>query len=84
MDVAMLVITLISMIATVVSCIIAVRAKNESKKILNTIQNINTGTQNLQNNSVKNKGKIDINNSGKNDGVMGGIVTGGISNNAKK
>ncbi|MGA5691343.1 hypothetical protein [Cytobacillus pseudoceanisediminis] len=84
MEVAMFVITLVSMVATVISCIIAVKAKNESRNILATIQNINTGTQNLQNKSVKNKGRIDIKNSGENDGVMAGIVTGGISNNAKK
>lgn len=79
----MFVITFISMIATVVSCVIAVKAKNESKKILNTIQNINNGNQKIGNNRVDNRGNIDIENSGENDGVMAGIVTGGI-NNAKK
>lgn len=85
MDIIMMIIGLISMVATVISCIIAVRAKNESKRILNNIQSIavNTGTQEIQNHTVETKGDIDIENSGNNDGVMAGVVTGGINNGKK-
>jgi hypothetical protein len=80
MDIIMMIIGLISMVATVISCIIAVRAKNESKRILSNIQSVtlNTGQQ-----EVENEGDFEIENSGHNDGVMAGIVTGGIKNDKK-
>lgn len=84
MDVALFIISFISMIATVVSTVIAVKVKNESKEMLKTIHYINLGTQSIQNNNVKNKGEIDIKNSGKNEGIIAGILTGVITNNAKK
>ena len=80
MDIGMLIISFISMIATVCSCIISVKSKNEAKRILGEIKsiNVNTGAQAIQDNKVKNKGDIDISNSGNNSGIIGGIITGGI------
>ncbi|OPD34206.1 ATP synthase subunit C [Clostridium botulinum] len=78
MDTVMLLISLISMIATVISCIIAVKAKNEAQKIWTNIKN-----QEFKDSSVKNEGDIHIGNSGNNKGVMGGIITGGVNKNAK-
>ncbi|PFI68966.1 hypothetical protein COJ57_26565 [Bacillus cereus] len=82
MDILMMLISLISMIATVISCIIAVKAKNESEKILNKVKNniYNTGNQKIKDTSVKNEGDINIDNNGTNSGTMAGIVTGGIKN----
>jgi len=84
MDIAMFIVTLISMIATVVSSIIAVKAKNESKRILNQLQIINSGKQSFQSSILENSGDIEMENSGDNDGVIAGVVTGGINNNGKK
>lgn len=79
MDKAMLLINLISMIAAVVSCIKSIKAKNEAKRILTKIEtiSINTGTQRVEGNDIENKGDIDIANSGINDGIIGGNVSGG-------
>ncbi|MDP7979908.1 hypothetical protein [Bacillus multifaciens] len=86
MDILMMIISLISMIATVISCVIAVRAKNESKKILNKVEHSisNTGNQKIKDTSVKNEGDIKIDNEGTNKGVMAGVVTGGIKNSDRK
>ncbi|ACA53854.1 hypothetical protein EXN65_20780 [Clostridium botulinum] len=78
MDTVMLLISLISMIATVISCIIAVKAKNETQKIWTNIKN-----QEFKDGSVKNEGDIHIGNSGNNKGIMGGIITGGVNKNAE-
>ncbi|ACQ53766.1 hypothetical protein AGE29_03680 [Clostridium botulinum] len=78
MDTVTLLINLISMIATVISCIIAVRAKNETQKIWTNIKN-----QEFKDSSVKNEGNIRIENSGDNKGTMSGIITGGVNKNAE-
>ncbi|MFD2671190.1 hypothetical protein [Marinicrinis sediminis] len=78
MDITMMIISLISMIATVISCVVAVKAKNEVKRISLMV---NTGQ--VHESKVDNKGDIEISNTGQNTGVMAGITTGGIKNNAK-
>lgn len=66
------------MIATVISCATAVKAKNEVKRISLMV---NTGQ--LHESKVDNKGNIEISNTGQNTGVITGITTGGIKNNVK-
>ncbi|MBX4265893.1 hypothetical protein [Clostridium estertheticum] len=85
MDNVMLGINVISMVATVISCIIAIKAKNEAEKTLIKIQNASLNVKNdiRKDNAVKNEGDIDISNSGKNDGIIGGIITGGINKSVK-
>lgn len=85
MDKVMLAVNLISMVATVVSCIVAVRSKNEANRILTEMKilNVNTGVQAVQGENVNNNAKIDIKNTGKNEGVIGGIITGGVTNSDK-
>jgi len=70
------------MVATVVSTVIAIKAKNEAKIILNEVKNIEINSKS-RNHDIKNKGKINIKNEGDNDGVMAGIVTGGIDKGVK-
>lgn len=82
METVMLVISIVSMIATVISTIIAIKAKNEAKVILTEIKSGDIKSNNQRHN-IKNKGKIDINNSGNNEGVMAGIVSGGIQQHDK-
>jgi len=78
MDITMMIISLVSMIATVISCVVAVKAKNEVRRIS---LKVNTGQ--VDESKVNNKGNIEIGNTGQNAGVMAGITTGGIKNNAK-
>lgn len=66
-----LIFTAIGAVATVISTIIAVRAKNESKKILKEIKE--QKSRNLQN-----SGDVEIKNIGSNSGVISGINTGDI------
>ncbi|MBY0118353.1 hypothetical protein [Paenibacillus xylanexedens] len=82
METVTLAIGLISMVATVVSTVIAIKAKNEAKIILNEVKNIEMNSKS-RNHDIKNKGKINIKNEGDNDGVMAGIVTGGIDKGVK-
>lgn len=79
MNTAMLVVSVISTIATIISCVIAVRAKNEVQRI---VLSINSG--NAREANVNNKGNFRLNNSGENYGVMGGVITGGVTNSVKK
>lgn len=72
----MLVLTLIGTIATIISTIIAVRAKNDAKSILVEVQNEKTS-------NAKNTGNIEVDNSGINTGIISGINTGEVRKNAK-
>ncbi|MBR6643694.1 MAG: hypothetical protein IKL28_08555 [Lachnospiraceae bacterium] len=66
-----LILTAIGTVATVISTIIAVAAKNEAKKILNQVKE-------EKSRNVTNSGEIKVTNKGKNSGVMSGINTGEI------
>lgn len=66
-----LILTAIGTVATVVSTIVAVSAKNEAKKILNQIKE-------EKNRNVRNWGDVSVTNSGNNSGVMSGINSGEI------
>lgn len=68
--------TALGAITTVISTIIAIKAKNEAKKILVRIKEENSR-------NVKNKGNIKIKNEGNNTGVMMGINTGEIHDGKK-
>ncbi len=76
MEIAMLVISVISMIATIIPCIITIKAKNEAKKILSEINNIKVNT-------VSNSGGVTTNNTGINRGFISGINTGEVHMNDK-
>lgn len=69
MEIANLVLTVISTIVAIVSAILAVSAKNEVKKLKKQING---------NDNVLNSGKISISNDGNNSGVMSGINNGEI------
>jgi lipopolysaccharide export LptBFGC system permease protein LptF len=77
MEQVMLILTFVGTIATVISTIIAVKAKNEAQKILKEINN-------QRDKNVNNSGNIDIKNSGVNTGVISGINTGEVNSYAKK
>ncbi len=66
-----LIFTAIGAVATVVSTIIAVKAKNESKKILEQIKEEHSR-------NIKNKGKVNVSNSGDNSGILIGNNSGDI------
>ncbi len=66
-----LILNVISTMATVVSAIIAVRAKNESKKILKEIRE-------ERSRNLKSSGDVQIKNNGSNLGVISGINSGDI------
>lgn len=66
-----LIFTAIGAVATVVSTIIAVRAKNESKKILEQIKEENSR-------NISNKGKVNVSNQGSNSGILIGNNSGDI------
>jgi len=76
MELIMLILTGIGTCATIISTVIAVRAKNEVKRILNI-------TKNNNNKNVNNNGSINVENSGINMGEMSGISTGDSSSYAK-
>ena len=63
----MLILTAIGTAATV----IAVRAKNEAKDILEQIKEEHSR-------NIKNKGNVEVENSGNNSGIMSGINSGEI------
>lgn len=69
MEIANLILTIISTIAAVVSAIAAISAKNEVKELKNQI----TGNGNVQN-----SGKISVNNKGNSQGIISGVNTGEI------
>lgn len=66
-----LIFTAIGAISTVISTIIAVRAKNESKKILEQIKEEHSR-------NIENSGNVRISNSGNNSGILNGINSGDI------
>lgn len=66
-----LILTAIGTVATVISTIIAVRAKNEVKKILNQIKE-------ERSRNIKSSGEVHVTNSGNNSGIMSGINSGDI------
>lgn len=69
MEIANLILTIISTIAAVVSAIAAISARNEVKELKNQI----TGNSNVQN-----SGKISVNNKENNQGIISGVNTGEI------
>ena len=66
-----LILTAIGTVATVISTIIAIGAKNEAKKILNQIKE-------EKSRNVTSSGKVEVTNTGHNSGVISGINTGEI------
>lgn len=66
-----LILTAIGTVATIISTIVAVSAKNEAEKILNQIKE-------EKNRNVKNSGDVTATNSGNNSGVISGINSGEI------
>ena len=66
-----LILTAIGTDATVISTVIAVRAKNEAKDILKQIKEEHSR-------NIKNKGNVKVENSGNNSGIMSGINSGEI------
>lgn len=76
MEMIMLILTVIGTFATVISTVIAVRAKNEAHRTLNEIKE-------EKNRNMTNYGSVEISNSGKNSGVISGINTGEVSGNVK-
>ena len=77
MEQTMLIIAIIGTIATIISTVVAVKARNDAQKILLEINN-----QNKKN--VNNSGDIGIKNTGINTGVISGINTGEVNSNVKK
>lgn len=73
MDYIMLGLTIIGTCATVLSTVLAIKAKNEAREILNEIKE-------EKNRNINNRGKINIKNTGTNDGILSGINTGEINN----
>ena len=65
-----LILTAVGTLATIVSTVVAVRAKNEATKIL---QQIKEESRNITSN-----GEIDVINNGSNSGIMSGINSGEI------
>lgn len=61
--------TAVGAVATIISTIVAVRAKNEAKHILHQIKE-------EQSRNVTNSGHVEITNSGTNSGIVSGINTG--------
>ena len=66
-----LIFTAIGTVATVISTIIAVRAKNESKRILEQIKEEHSR-------NIENKGNMRVSNSGNNSGILIGNTSGDI------
>lgn len=71
MDYLMLILTAIGTTATVVSAVIAVKAKNEAKDILKQIKE-------EKSRNIRNSGDVRVANSGNNSGVLSGINSGDI------
>lgn len=66
-----LIFTALGAVATVISTVIAVRAKNESKKILEQIRE-------EYSRNIENKGNVQVSNSGNNSGILVGNNSGDI------
>ena len=77
MEEIMFLLTLIGTIATVISTVISIRAKNEARRILEEIKQ--DGNRNVQN-----LGNIKVDNTGSNQGSITGINTGSIDINAEE
>lgn len=75
MDIIILVINLIAMVATVISCVQTIKVKKETEEAIGNFYN-NSGIQKIEDKSIKNTGDISIDNSGTNSGVIGGIING--------
>ena len=61
-----LILTAIGTVATVISTVIAIRAKNEAQDILKQIKEEHSR-------NVRNKGNVNVENNGSNSGIMSGI-----------
>lgn len=68
MEYVMCILTTIGTVATIISTVIAVKAKNEAKSILDESRN------------VSNSGKTTVSNSGSNSGTMAGQNSGEVHN----
>ena len=66
-----LILTAIGTVATVISTVIAIRAKNEAQDILKQIKEEHSR-------NVRNKGNVNVENNGSNSGIMRGINSGEI------
>lgn len=66
-----LIFTALGAVATVISTVVAVRAKNESKKILEQIRE-------EYSRNIENKGNVQVSNSGDNSGILAGNNSGDI------
>ena len=64
-----LILNAIGTFATVISTVVAVRAKNETKDILKQIKEEHSR-------NIMNKGNIQVENSGNNSGIISGINSG--------
>lgn len=64
-----LILTAIGTVATVISTVIAIRAKNEAQDILKQIKEEHSR-------NVRNKGNVNVENNGSNSGIMSGINSG--------
>lgn len=67
----MLILNAIGTFATVISTVVAVRAKNETKDILKQIKEEHSR-------NIMNKGNVKVENSGNNSGIISGINSGEI------
>lgn len=65
-----LILNIVGTVATVISTIIAVRAKNEARKILMQIKE--------ESRNIENTGQVIVTNSGSNSGIISGINSGEI------
>lgn len=66
-----LILTAIGTVATVISTVIAIRAKNEAQDILKQIKEEHSR-------NVRNKGNVNVENNGSNSCIMSGINSGEI------
>ncbi len=71
MDYLMLILTAIGTTATVVSAVITIKAKNETKDILKQIKE-------EKSRNIRNSGDVRVTNSGNNSGVLSAINSGDI------
>lgn len=65
--------TVVGTIASIVSAYVAVKAKNETKKIVEKFKEENSR-------NIKNSGNVTIKNTGENNGILTGINSGEIKN----
>lgn len=76
-------INIVAMVAGVISAIVAVKAKNESRNILAKIEKIKIDLEvnniNDKGSSTQNSGDILVENKGNNHGIVSGIISGGVN-----